>query len=884
MALSAGYKGHRCVVPNCNSGYDSCKEKVHLFSVPKEEELRKKWENAIPRANFILKSGLVVCHKHFLPEEIITKREVKDPQGNVMASETLKKPYPVKGSVPSQFPNCPAYLSKPMRKRKKPKDRSALDGNFKKKRKNNKEDHVSDLINENCDNAVEINYLNSQPSEKTSENTDIIHDTGLPENVETFQNDTNHSAEDLNSPLNDDSSEFNLTLIERQRVFDEIFNNKNSIDITGGWNRRQVEENFKCIEITKCISRKVQNTIKFVSSKKIILLPDLEIQIEISGIPVSIDKVGLENNISSVKDIENVMITLDNIKTCTGCAESNATRNVETSVAMRDCNGVLRHFKCPVVITESNKISRCKFCASTRKVLSNKYMRLKKHKQMKQLNLKLSNPAEQKKLMTMRTLYYKAQRKKKFYQDKYRDCVSELSKCQKEMSSYTDEKIEEKLLNHNISINERLVIKEILKSSKHDNKKGNRYSQEWILQCLLFHMRSPAAYRMLRDAKLLPLPCTSTIRKYLSLVDTPCGFDSNYLELFSEHLAKLPELLRHGILLLDEISTRKNVRLNTKTMEFSGLTDFGDNNSTTTVNEQADHGLVLMYHPLMESFAQPIAVCTSKGPVSGENLSKLIIQAIVVLEKAGAQIHGVVTDSATTNRKFWTMVGVSGELDGVQSWFPHPTVESRKVFVFADTPHLFKNIRNCLYNRKKLQVSSKDKPILWKHIELLYECDSKNMNARLCPKLTQQHIKPDFMLKMRVNLAVQVLSRSVGTALLKMKNYFPDLFDGCEATAEFCLRMNNLFDNLNEITPEKGLRPGSANYNELRKFLEWLDSWERRVLSSEILESDFLPKPTATGLRVTINSTIELSEILLDKCKFNYVLTGYINQDPLEYK
>ncbi|XP_051153645.1 uncharacterized protein LOC127276935 [Leptopilina boulardi] len=108
-------------------------------------------------------------------------------------------------------------------------------------------------------------------------------------------------------------------------------------------------------------------------------------------------------------------------------------------------------------------------------------------------------------------------------------------------------------------------------------------------------MRSPAAYRILRDSKLLPFPCTSNIRTYLSLVDTPCGFDSNFLPRFSEHLAKLPELLRHGILLLDEISTRKNVGLNTKSIEFLGLTDFHDNNSTTTLNEQADHSLVLMF-------------------------------------------------------------------------------------------------------------------------------------------------------------------------------------------------------------------------------------------------------------------------------------------------
>lgn len=82
-------------------------------------------------------------------------------------------------------------------------------------------------------------------------------------------------------------------------------------------------------------------------------------------------------------------------------------------------------------------------------------------------------------------------------------------------------------------------------------------------------------------------------------------------------------------------------------MEFSGLTDFDDNNSTTTLNEQqANHSLVFMFHPLMESFSQTIAACASKGSTQRENLSKLTVQAITVLEKVEAHVHGVVTNSA----------------------------------------------------------------------------------------------------------------------------------------------------------------------------------------------------------------------------------------------
>ena len=58
-------KGSRCVIPNCKSGYAFCKKKATLIYAPKDEKTVKKWESAIPRKNFTLKSGQVLCQKHF---------------------------------------------------------------------------------------------------------------------------------------------------------------------------------------------------------------------------------------------------------------------------------------------------------------------------------------------------------------------------------------------------------------------------------------------------------------------------------------------------------------------------------------------------------------------------------------------------------------------------------------------------------------------------------------------------------------------------------------------------------------------------------------------------------------------------------------------------
>ena len=111
--------------------------------------------------------------------------------------------------------------------------------------------------------------------------------------------------------------------------------------------------------------------------------------------------------------------------------------------------------------------------------------------------------------------------------------------------------------------------------------------------------------------------------------------------LFGEKLKSTPDMKRHFIISVDEIQTRKNITLNKKTMESSGLTDYGDG-AAADISQQADHGLVILLQPLMDDYTQPIAVFTSKGSTDRITLAKLIIQAIILLEKAGAKIHSVV--------------------------------------------------------------------------------------------------------------------------------------------------------------------------------------------------------------------------------------------------
>lgn len=63
---------------------------------------------------------------------------------------------------------------------------------------------------------------------------------------------------------------------------------------------------------------------------------------------------------------------------------------------------------------------------------------------------------------------------------------------------------------------------------------------------------------------------------------------------------------------------------------------------------------------------------------------------------------------------------------------------------------------------------------------------------------------------------------------------------------------------------------------------KWLNDWESCMQEGLISQDEYLTMSTAEGLRVTLRSTIKLTNHLLSDCGFEYVLTGKMNQDPLE--
>ncbi|KAL4092139.1 hypothetical protein QTP88_026695 [Uroleucon formosanum] len=406
-----------------------------------------------------------------------------------------------------------------------------------------------------------------------------------------------------------------------------------------------------------------------------------------------------------------------------------------------------------------------------------------------------------------------------------------LNEFKEKLNKLSDASFENIIIENKLNDSQSTLIREIVSASKYKNPKKRRYSENWML-----------------EQELMPLPCTSTIRKHLSIVKTDCGFDLRFFDLLKKRMFRKPQNQRHGVLLFDKIQLRKRLYVNTHDLSNSGLGDMGGEADVS--EKKANHGLVFFYQGIV--------------------LAQLMLKAIALLESSRCFIDGIICDGAPINRKMWTELGISGKLGEFMFFF------------FSDAPHLFKNVRNHLHDKKYLKVNPEGKCISWWHYIEAFNADVIHPgNARAIPKITKEHLYLSNLMKTRVRLMTQVFSHSMVCGIEFYRCRKGIGLGGSEETQKCTILLNNLFDTLNRRYAAKGITKSSKNFKIMEDAEIWLDNWETNVKKTKLSQNEFLTSP-AEGLRVTIRSSIELSKYLLYDCGFSYVLTGKMNQDPLE--
>ena len=154
------------------------------------------------------------------------------------------------------------------------------------------------------------------------------------------------------------------------------------------------------------------------------------------------------------------------------------------------------------------------------------------------------------------------------------------------------------------------------------------------------------------------------------------------------------------------------------------------------------------------------------------------------------------------------------------------------MFLFFDSVHLLKNIRNSLLNKKKfvfpaftfeisnVSVSSKKGYIAWSDLHKVYNKDNA-LNAKLykAPKLTFKALHPSDN-KQNVNLAVAIFHE---TTIAVCESYFPDRADMSNFLRLISCWWTIANSRKNFLNNAVILNDGKIDF--YKRLSDWIESW-----------------------------------------------------------
>lgn len=441
---------------------------------------------------------------------------------------------------------------------------------------------------------------------------------------------------------------------------------------------------------------------------------------------------------------------------------------------------------------------------------------------------------------------------------KLKTSYQHIRRLKKQLASCSKNSIIEKLFQNMLP-----MVKTFVKMQL-QHKRGSKWSTQETKLALSMYYKSPTLYRYLLKNLKFSLPSISIIRKWIQVIHLKTGFETNYLNKLKQKILLMDKLETECVLLFDEISIKKSLDYNEKLDLIEGYEDLGDLGRNKDIG---NHALVFMARGLYGNWKLPLAYFISGGPVKSGNLQKLVLACLDKMETLNLSTNAIICDQGANNR------AVFGKL-GVTKMQPYFIYNDKKMFCIHDVPHLMKNVRNTLL---KQNIKVGDNYVSWSDIRKTYEIDSSSGLSRTLLKITDKHINPNAFQKMNVKLATQIFSRTFHASMMTAVATKQLNSDTALRTAEFLLKLNNMFDCLNSNGLFQGnyyTRPLSEKnvivIETLRNAIEYVESWS-------------VPKNTPFcfhGLIQTINGILQLWET--KKNDYPYLITKRLNQDPLE--
>lgn len=429
-----------------------------------------------------------------------------------------------------------------------------------------------------------------------------------------------------------------------------------------------------------------------------------------------------------------------------------------------------------------------------------------------------------------------------------------------------------------------LFIKMQLQSTK--KPKGRRFSIEEKILSLSLFKKSPKCYRLLSN--YFTLPSAKAMKCLLSEIKVSPGINPIIFERIKSTLQHKDTSDRLCSLIFDEMSITPQINYNVHKDQLEGF-------ASNQENKFSDHVLVFMVKGIKRSFKQPIAYyfTNSLNKIELKTIIKTVIQQCI---KSGLIIVCTVCDQSQTN------VGAITELvnDTKASFLRQQKewrsdlirINGQNIIPLFDTPHLIKGIRNNLITKDLIYfIGNEKKYIKWDYYQMVYVADKMYGELRLLNKITEEHINPLKINKMRVKSATQLFSHSVAV----VTNHLTargDLPEECRQLIDFTILIDNLFDSLNVSSfsiqdgkifkgPVKRNSPHHELWQKAKNILKSVKYLKKNKVGDKVQLTETVV-PSITNLIKTIEGMESLWKVLSNKYGLDAMMTRNLNQDPVE--
>lgn len=385
-------------------------------------------------------------------------------------------------------------------------------------------------------------------------------------------------------------------------------------------------------------------------------------------------KLAAESSLVRRQDATTALQKANQMILCCGAVasnESHLTSNLTGHLRgqMESKSGIAFSINCHGKTTKEG--TPCVACKYLRKRLFTRQSRVRRRKGPKHA----SKTTSQKLLACNR-------RKQRLLSKVYK-LAEALNKMKSESASTSEEVLAEKI--RTLSPKQQLAVRQCFEASKRKSPRGMTYDKEWILECILLKIRSPKLYRYMRKQGILTLPSETTIRKYTAQYRSGYGFNDKMLSALKRKTTQLDELHRHGGIIIDEMKLSEHLSV-TSGAKVEGFVDLGAFTPEEQKSLPCNHGLVVMFVPLVGSWTQVLGAFASHENVKGELLAKIVVEATILAEKAGLLVDYVACDAASWNRKMWRVFNIRASLKEVVCKRQHPADSSRSLYFFFGFP------------------------------------------------------------------------------------------------------------------------------------------------------------------------------------------------------